>query len=137
MSWPRRKFIRTSAVIAGAGSCSLNGLIGCTPVKYISGTVEGDALVVDKSQWEDSQYVLVKNQQLSAPIFLTRTPDGYTALYLECTHKKCEVRPNPKTLKCPCHGSEFDHQGKVLTGPAEDALKSFEIREDEQNLYIQ
>jgi Rieske Fe-S protein len=99
--------------------------------------VKDNELVVDKSQWGENEFVLVKNQQLSAPVFVKRLPTGYTALYLECTHKKCEVRPNSKSLKCPCHGSEFDHLGQVITGPAEIALKSFQIREDENNIYIQ
>lgn len=137
MTWQRRKFIRTTSVLASVGSCGLTSLVGCTPVQYISGEVKDDQLIIDKGQWGESAFVLVKHQQLSAPIFVKRLPTGYTALYLECTHKKCEVRANSKTLKCPCHGSEFDHRGQVLNGPAENELKSFQIREDEKYIYIQ
>jgi len=137
MNWNRRKFVKTTSVIAGASSCGLISLVGCTPIKYVSGEVKNNAMVIDKSQWGDAEFVLVKNPNLSAPIFVKQTDQGYTALYLECTHKMCDVRPNARSLKCPCHGSQFDHAGKVINGPAEEDLRSFKIWDDENAIYIQ
>ncbi len=37
-----------------------------------------------------------------------------------CPHRKCELKWNfdDKTWDCPCHGSRFDVDGSLLTGPA-------------------
>ena len=137
MNWNRRQFVKATSVLAGASSCGLISMIGCTPVKYLAGEIKGKLLVVEKSGWGDADFILVANPQIPAPIFVKKIDSGYVAVLLECTHKQCEVRPNTKTLKCPCHGSEFAHNGSVLNGPAIKNLDSFEIWDDDTLIYIQ
>lgn len=45
----------------------------------------------------------------------------------ECAHLKCIIKWNndEKTWDCPCHGSRYTHQGKVLNGPANRDLKYY------------
>lgn len=41
-----------------------------------------------------------------------------------CPHLGCQVEWNPdeRTWDCPCHGSRFDVQGRLLCGPAQEGL---------------
>lgn len=45
-----------------------------------------------------------------------------------CTHRKCtvEYKSEDKQIVCPCHGSKFDLKGRVLTGPAEKPLETYD-----------
>jgi len=51
------------------------------------------------------------------------TPHGLAAISLVCTHLGCIVSATDKGYHCPCHGSRFDREGRVLGGPAPRALK--------------
>jgi Rieske Fe-S protein len=56
-------------------------------------------------------------------LFLTGTPSAPKALSLECTHLGCRVAPRPAGgFACPCHGSRFDADGRVTSGPARRPL---------------
>ncbi len=51
-------------------------------------------------------------------VVLFREGGGVRALSLVCTHQECLISRDGAGFICPCHGSKFDGEGKVLTGPA-------------------
>lgn len=50
---------------------------------------------------------------------------GLHAVSSVCTHMGCQVAFNPteQSWDCPCHGSRFDVDGRVLDGPAKKPLE--------------
>ncbi len=59
----------------------------------------------------------------SGAAFLYREDKGFHAISSVCTHLGCTVKPNDQNgYSCPCHGSRFDAQGRVVRGPAPRGL---------------
>jgi cytochrome b6-f complex iron-sulfur subunit len=62
------------------------------------------------------------------PIIVVRVDaNTVAALDAKCTHRGCTVlwAPSRKDLECPCHGSAFATDGRVLSAPATTPLKSY------------
>jgi Rieske Fe-S protein len=61
-----------------------------------------------------------------SPLLVAQTAqDSFTALTAICTHQTCIITGHSgSTYICPCHGSEYDEQGNVLSGPAPRPLQS-------------
>ncbi|MCZ6678955.1 MAG: Rieske 2Fe-2S domain-containing protein [Candidatus Poribacteria bacterium] len=56
-----------------------------------------------------------------------------------CTHQRCEVAYNERRerLDCPCHGSRYDLNGKVIQGPARRPLKHFKATIHEDSVFLE
>ena len=63
-----------------------------------------------------------------AGVFLVSrsTSTSFTAIDAVCSHQSCTVTGADGTAYvCPCHGSRYDRNGRVLNGPATAALRQF------------
>ena len=70
------------------------------------------------------------------PAVLIRNGDGFSAVSLTCTHLGCTVEQKNDEFVCPCHGSHFDLNGKLLHGPAAQPLVSLRIETTEDGKLI-
>jgi Rieske Fe-S protein len=52
---------------------------------------------------------------------------GFTALSLTCPHNGATVMQQGNDWICPAHGSEFTLAGKLLRGPARQALSTYPL----------
>ncbi|MCC6905080.1 MAG: Rieske (2Fe-2S) protein [Anaerolineae bacterium] len=71
--------------------------------------------------------------------YLVRLEDGgFLALYRRCTHLGCSV-PYDATrgeFVCPCHGSAFSIEGRVLNAPAPRPLDMFPVTVQDGQVFV-
>lgn len=60
-------------------------------------------------------------------LFVLHDADGYAVIGAICTHLGCVVAQTGEGFDCPCHGSRFTHDGKVVRGPAPSPLPWYEV----------
>ena len=68
-------------------------------------------------------------------VFIVRKKEGsFYALSSVCTHLGCitNFQSAAKRIACPCHGSLFDLEGNVLSGPAPKSLKRILIEQNDR-----
>lgn len=74
-------------------------------------------------------------------VCIGRDAGGLYAMTLTCTHQGCDMSVDGSVslsgITCFCHGSTFDANGNVTSGPAGAALQHFAVSVDaQQNITI-
>jgi cytochrome b6-f complex iron-sulfur subunit len=116
MNNQRRTFLKILAagpLVACSGNSGAPAQFGDVSAGNVSAATVGQLTVVS-----------------GAPAILARDEQGLYAMTITCTHQGCDVDPSGSTLYCPCHGSRFDSNGKVLQGPAGSPLVHFSVTLD-------
>jgi cytochrome b6-f complex iron-sulfur subunit len=72
-----------------------------------------------------SEPVRVAGQNL----FVIHDETGFGVISAICTHLGCVVAAKTEGFECPCHGSKFAKDGKVVRGPAPSALAWYELNQ--------
>lgn len=92
-----------------------------------------DALwIIDKTTLPAEGMVLNRNKHIA----IVRHENTIQAYSLKCTHLGCTLNTDGNKFICPCHGSEFDHKGNVLTGPASRPMDFYGIEEDGNTIIV-
>lgn len=69
------------------------------------------------------------DEHRASGIVLVRRDDRLYAFSARCPHKGCKVRAADEGgFRCPCHGSTFDAEGRVMTGPATANLTALKLK---------
>lgn len=66
-------------------------------------------------------------------VFIVRRANTFQCLSAICTHLGCTVNRISQGYHCPCHGSVFNDQGRVLGGPAPRPLEWFLVTLSKDN----
>jgi cytochrome b6-f complex iron-sulfur subunit len=74
----------------------------------------------------------------SGRLVLLRDETGFWAVNALCPHLGCQpaLDENRQIFVCPCHGSRFDSEGRLLAGPAASDLNLAGLRLDNQGRLV-
>jgi Rieske Fe-S protein len=124
----RREFLAR----AGRGTVGVACLVatpwvsGCASFPRVSALREGYVARIPLTAFETTPGVLFHFQEEGMPVYVHQHSAGrFTAVLTRCAHKGCEVEPQADRIVCPCHGSEYRHDGGLLGGPAERPLVGY------------
>jgi Rieske Fe-S protein len=110
------------------------------------------ALLVGDSIGEHRRFLRNQSKRLKIPmdipegvsffddVIVVHTGKAYEALSAHCTHLGCLVdKREGNNLVCPCHGSRYSLEGKLLKGPATRDLTALRVSIDkkEKSLIIE
>lgn len=138
----RRKFIRSGCTfcLLGAAGMLLPMLESCGTTQKTAvykTTVKDNKIEVPLSLFAQGtlQFVRAKGQYYDIAV-QQHEDNTYTALLLRCTHMDNQLNITGNGYRCNQHGSEFDKDGNVKKGPAEHALKQYNVTIDNDKLVI-
>lgn len=77
--------------------------------------------------------------QVHKAVWAVKRPDGTVRVFSPiCTHLGCAVRweDRERAFRCPCHGSVYDIDGRVLAGPAPRPLDVLPSKVERGKLFV-
>lgn len=80
---------------------------------------------------------IVNEEEISIYV-LTENGRDFIAMSNICTHLGCRVRwiDEQQRFFCPCHNGVFGKDGKVISGPPPRPLSQFEVKIENDDLFI-
>lgn len=147
----RRKFFKALigvfAALGGAvlGIPSLRAIFTKAPLKKLEWSKVGDVTSLALMQPEDMNFEIRStdaylNQKVTRSVWVIRhSQTEFTVFSPICTHLGCHFKWDPQTghFECPCHGSVFTIDGKVVGGPAPRPLDTLPHRIENGVLYVE
>jgi cytochrome b6-f complex iron-sulfur subunit len=105
-----------SASTAGSGNGADNGFVALAPVAELD--AQG---VLANSNFQGKNLAVIRDPN---------APNTLIAVSAVCTHAGCTVSWNraQKLFACPCHGSNFNPDGTVNSGPTREPLATYEAK---------
>lgn len=121
----RRAFLDCTAVAAACAALPGCAALVATPVTPVRGEVRL-ALRNFAALSRPGGYLRIRPTGSATALYVLALDDGAFAVVSPvCTHLGCTVGIEGAQLLCPCHGSMYDREGRVLRGPAMRALERF------------
>lgn len=129
-------------LVAGFGSFFMPVIDSNSGAGIVAKDKDGNDVL--ETQWlgdhKHPSRALVQGLKGDAHYLITREAGGLEryALNAVCTHLGCVVPWNPTENKfmCPCHGSQYNNEGKVIRGPAPRSLAMAGVENIDGKVYL-
>lgn len=135
-SLDRREFVAACALVCGGAL-----LTSCVSMVTHPVPVTGGRVRIPLAQYPEltrpAGAIKVQPEGMQDPVYVLATASGFTAVSPICTHRGCTVDVSGERLVCPCHGSTYDRDGRVLKGPAQRALQRFTVSRSGDDLFLE
>lgn len=138
-SMTRRAFVRRLPVVTGglAGGLCAAGSWGCAGTPWVQGSLRPDGIIFPVSALGVEESGFVHAPGMKRPLYVHRDADGeWVAVLASCTHRGCQPESFDGRLVCPCHGSAFSLDGRVLEGPADRPLTHYAVTKEGDALLV-
>lgn len=133
MTLSRRTFLAAGATLTA---------MGCGGAIRLAGVVDGGSLTLPRTAAEPvwaggKAAVVTAGPETGAILLWPLANGGLRAFDATCTHLGCDVRPSGDFAVCPCHGSTFADDGRVVRGPAQRPLSAYPVVVTDDTIEIQ
>ncbi|HEY2722160.1 MAG TPA: Rieske (2Fe-2S) protein [Chitinophagaceae bacterium] len=136
----RKEFIQSAcnACLLMAAGYLLPTMASCTPKYSVFKTdIIDDKILFPSVKFNQSSLQFVRPKGWYYDIAVEKNKDNtFKALLMQCTHQENQLTADGNGFHCNLHGSQFNKEGKVIKGPAENPLKQFPVSIDRDNLII-
>jgi nitrite reductase/ring-hydroxylating ferredoxin subunit len=113
----------------GGPTSSSGGSFGGSSLPVVNGASAGGGIqvTIDAASPLASPGSMAFVQSSLGSVLVAHTgTDTFIAVTSTCTHQGCAITGfSGSNYVCPCHGSQFDANGRVLNGPASRSLQQF------------
>lgn len=103
----------------------------CRRGRFLAGSIDQFPPGTVDSRWKDTH-----------GLWIVRLPEREGSLLLAvdatCTHLGCQImwEETAGQFRCPCHGSQFARDGRVISGPATRPLTRYRVTLLNENMVV-
>ncbi|BAY33785.1 cytochrome b6/f-complex iron-sulfur protein PetC [Nostoc carneum NIES-2107] len=127
------------AIAACSSETTTTSTTATTPATTSSTSGNG-VKVGTVAELDKTGQLLLKESPVGPVLVVGKSQSGnLIAVNPTCTHKGCTVawKETAKEFVCPCHGSDFAADGKVVEGPADKPLKTYTAKIEGDSVVVQ